>query len=44
MKTLIETTEIINKEFAGCYASVEETKIIIIYRSKKSDKIIIENG
>jgi len=44
MKTIIEATEIINKEFAGCYASFEGKKISITYRGKKSDKIFIENG
>lgn len=44
MTTIIECSEIINKEFAGCYASVEGKKIEITYRGKKSDKIFIENG
>lgn len=44
MTTLIEAAEIINKEFAGCYASVEGKKLTIVYRGKKSDKIFIENG
>jgi hypothetical protein len=44
MATLIETAEIINKEFAGCYATVEGRKITVTYRGKKSDKIFIENA
>lgn len=44
MTTIIECSEIINKEFAGCYASIEGKRITVIYRGKRSDKIIIENG
>jgi hypothetical protein len=44
MITIIEASEIINKEFAGCYASVEGRKITVTYRGKKSDKVIIYNG
>ena len=44
MTTLIEAAEIINKEFAGCSASVEGKKITVIYRGKKSDKVFIEDG
>jgi hypothetical protein len=44
MTTIIECSEIINKEFAGCYASVEGKRIEITYRGKKSEKIFIENG
>ena len=44
MTTLIEAAEIINKEFAGCYAGVEGKKVTVVYRGKKSDKIFIENG
>ena len=44
MTTLIEAAEIINKEFAGCSASVEGKKITVIYRGKKRDKVFIEDG
>jgi len=44
MTTIIEASEIINKEFAGCFASVEGKKITVVYRGKKSEKIFIENG
>jgi len=44
MTTIIEAAEIINKEFAGCYATVEGKRITVIYRGKKTDKVFIENG
>ena len=44
MATIIEATEIINKEFVGCFASIEGKRITVVYRGKKSERIIIENG
>ncbi len=44
MTTIIEASEIINSEFAGCYASVTGKTIKVTYRGKKKEKIIIENG
>jgi hypothetical protein len=44
MNTIIEAAEIINKEFAGCFAFVEGKKIEVTVRGKKSDKVYIYNG
>ena len=44
MTTIIEAAEIINKEFAGCNAYVDDKKIEVSYRGKKNEEIIIENG
>lgn len=44
MKTIIEVAEIINNEFAGCFAFVEGRTIEVTYRGKKNQKIIIEDA
>jgi hypothetical protein len=44
LTTITNAAEIINNEFSGCYATVTGKRITVIYRGKKSDKIIIENG
>jgi len=44
MKTIIEASEIINNEFAGCFAFVEGKTIEVTVRGKKSDKVYISNG
>jgi hypothetical protein len=44
MTTVIETSEIINKEFAGCFAYVEGRNIEVTVRGKKADKVYISNG
>ncbi|MEL7586638.1 MAG: hypothetical protein AAGU19_07975 [Prolixibacteraceae bacterium] len=44
MTTIIECAEIINKEFAGCFAFVEGRDIEVTVRGKKSDKVYISNG
>jgi hypothetical protein len=42
--TIIEAAEIINNEFAGCFAFVEGRTIEVTVRGKKSDKVYICNG
>lgn len=42
--TVQEASEIINKEFAACFAFVEERSIEVTVRGKKSDKVYISNG
>lgn len=44
MTTIIEASEIINNEFAGCFAFVEGKTIEVTVRGKKSDKVYISNG
>lgn len=44
MITIIEASEIINKEFAGCFAFVDGKTIEVTVRGKKSDKVYISNG
>jgi hypothetical protein len=44
MTTIIEAAEIIDKEFAGCFAYVEGKTIEVTVRGKKSDKVYISNG
>ena len=39
--TIIEASEIINKEFAGCFAYIEGRQIIVTYRGKKTEKVFI---
>jgi len=44
MNTILEATEIINKEFTGCFAYQEGKTIEVTVRGKKSDKVYISNG
>jgi hypothetical protein len=44
MTTIIEASEIINKEFTGCFAFVEGKNIEVTVRGKKSDKVYISDG
>ena len=44
MTTIIECSEIINKEFSACFAYVEGRTIEVTVRGKKSDKVYISNG
>lgn len=44
MTTINEAAEIINKEFAGCFAFIEGKNIEVTVRGKKSDKVYVLDG